>query len=355
MNVPVRLPRESVGVVEPVVSVRDLTIEIRRRNAPSFPVVEGVSFDVMPGSIVGIVGESGSGKSMTARAILRLFPKAARARSGSILFQGRNVFDMSAAALRAMRGGAAAMVFQDPMTSFNPVLKIGAQIEEALRLHADKAAPGGAGKSGSWGGKVIDLLRRVGIADPARRARAYPHEFSGGMRQRALTAMAIANGPKLLIADEPTTALDVTVQDQIMDLVRDLNERSGMAVLLITHNIAVVASLCSRVIVMYAGRVVEEGPTEAVLANPRHPYTALLLQSVPRVDLDQDRLVAIAGQPPDPAAPPAGCRFHPRCPYVEPRCMEGEPTLDPIIAGHSARCWKPVGSGAAELHAEAAQ
>jgi oligopeptide/dipeptide ABC transporter ATP-binding protein len=284
---------------------------------------------------------------MTARAILRLFPKAARARSGTIRFQDDNVFEMPAARLRAMRGGAAAMVFQDPMTSFNPVLRIGAQIAEALRLHADR------NRTGSVANKVADLLRRVGIHDPNRRARGYPHEFSGGMRQRALIAMAVANGPNLLIADEPTTALDVTVQDQIMDLLRDLNERSGMSILLITHNIAVVASLCSRVIVMYAGRVVEDGPTETVLANPSHPYTALLLQSVPRVDREQARLVSISGQPPDPAAPPAGCRFHPRCPYAEPLCIREEPELDALQPGHRARCWKPLGAAQAPRYAEA--
>lgn len=342
MNAPVRVPLPAVDTDEPVVSVRDLTIEITRKDAPPFAVVDGVSFDVRPGAIVGIVGESGSGKSMTARAILRLFPKVARVRSGSVRFLGDDVFRKSPARMREMRGGQAAMVFQDPMTSFNPVLRIGAQIEEALQLHAKRAV------RTSFSSKVFSLLNLVGIPSPQERARAYPHEFSGGMRQRALTAMAVANGPALLIADEPTTALDVTVQDQIMDLMRDLNERSGTAILLITHNIAVVASLCSRVIVMYAGRVVEDGPTDVVLSNPQHPYTALLLRSVPRIDHDQDRLVAISGQPPDPAALPSGCKFHPRCPRAEACCAQTEPALDEMHPSHRARCWFPMQTQSAE-------
>jgi oligopeptide/dipeptide ABC transporter ATP-binding protein len=186
---------------------------------------------------------------------------------------------------------------------------------------------------------VADLLALVGIANPRERARAYPHEFSGGMRQRALTAMAVANGPALLIADEPTTALDVTVQDQILQLMRDLNDTSGTAILLITHNIAVVASLCRRLVVMYAGRVVEDGPTAEVLAHPQHPYTWSLLQSVPRIDQAATRLVAIKGQPPDPAEALAGCKFHPRCPWAEERCRATEPALTEIDPGHRARCW----------------
>jgi oligopeptide/dipeptide ABC transporter ATP-binding protein len=190
--------------------------------------------------------------------------------------------------------------------------------------------------------RTWSLLESVGIANPTQRARAYPHEFSGGMRQRALTAMAVANGPALLIADEPTTALDVTVQDQILQLMRDLNEKSGTAILLITHNIAVVASLCRRLVVLYAGRVMEDGPTEALLANPRHPYTWSLLRSVPRLDRPTERLVAITGQPPDPAAPPPGCMFQPRCPRAVARCAEAEPPLGAVGPGHHVRCWRPM-------------
>ena len=221
----------------PLLSVRDLRVSF-----PTATVVDGVSFDVQAGEIVGVVGESGSGKSMTARSVLRLLPKTART-EGSIRFRGAEVFEMSEADIRATRGALAAMVFQDPMTSFNPVLRIGDQIGEAITLHAK------VGRR-SLRDRIAGLLTSVGIGRPAERARAYPHEFSGGMRQRALTAMAVSNGPALLIADEPTTALDVTVQDQILELMRDLNGRSGTAILLITHNIAVVASLCRRVIVM---------------------------------------------------------------------------------------------------------
>ncbi|HTR87821.1 MAG TPA: ABC transporter ATP-binding protein [Reyranella sp.] len=309
----------------PVLSIKDLRISF-----PTATVVEGVGFDVMPGEIVGVVGESGSGKSMTARSVLRLLPKTARLQ-GSIRFRGEEVLAMSPAQIRAMRGALVSMVFQDPMTSFNPVLRIGDQIAEAVTLH-------GKTNARTLRARVADLLASVGIANASQRARAYPHEFSGGMRQRALTAMAVANGPALLIADEPTTALDVTVQDQILQLMRTLNERSGTAILLITHNIAVVASLCRRLIVMYAGRVVEDGPTDEVLTAPRHPYTWSLLQSVPRLDRAAGRLVAIQGQPPDPAAPLSGCKFHPRCPWAEERCKTVEPSLDEVGTGHHVRC-----------------
>ena len=319
--------------MNPVLSVRDLRVSFPAAppaTTPATTVVDGVSFDVMPGEIVGVVGESGSGKSMTAKSVLRLLPKTARL-TGSVRFRGDELLAMSPAEMRALRGALVSMVFQDPMTSFNPVLRIGDQIAEAMTLHARVPRK-------TVRGRVQTLLESVGIGHAAQRARAYPHEFSGGMRQRALTAMAVANGPALLIADEPTTALDVTVQDQILQLMRDLNGRSGTAILLITHNIAVVASLCQRLIVMYAGRVVEDGPTDEVLTAPRHPYTWSLLQSVPRLDRAADRLVAIKGQPPDPAAPPAGCRFHPRCPWAEARCMEAEPALDEIASGHHVRC-----------------
>jgi oligopeptide/dipeptide ABC transporter ATP-binding protein len=244
--------------------------------------------------------------------------------------------------IRDMRGALVSMVFQDPMTSFNPVLRIGDQIGEAIALH-DRARRGRR----ALRDRVAKLLALVGIADPAERARSYPHEFSGGMRQRALTAMAVANSPALLIADEPTTALDVTVQDQVLSLLRELNENSGTAILLITHNIAVVASLCRRVIVMYAGRVIEDGPTDEVLTAPRHPYTWSLLQSVPRIDQAGTRLTAIKGQPPDPATPLAGCKFHPRCPWAEQRCGEQEPALSPIGEAHGVRCWLPMNGIAA--------
>ncbi|GEP59155.1 ABC transporter ATP-binding protein [Reyranella soli] len=325
----------------PLLSIRELGVSFPRKEAPSTTVVEGVSFDIMPGEIVGIVGESGSGKSMTARSVLRLLPKSAEL-SGSIRFRGREIPEMTDEEIRDMRGALVSMVFQDPMTSFNPVLRIGDQIGEAIALH-DRARRGRR----ALRDRVAKLLALVGIADPAERARSYPHEFSGGMRQRALTAMAVANSPALLIADEPTTALDVTVQDQVLSLLRELNENSGTAILLITHNIAVVASLCRRVIVMYAGRVIEDGPTDEVLTAPRHPYTWSLLQSVPRIDQAGTRLTAIKGQPPDPATPLAGCKFHPRCPWAEQRCGEQEPALSPIGEAHGVRCWLPMNGIAA--------
>jgi peptide/nickel transport system ATP-binding protein len=321
-------PRASVATgaqPTPVLAIRDLRI-----GFASTTVVDGVSFDVFPGEIVGIVGESGSGKSLTARAILRLIPATATL-TGDIRFLGEDVLAMKPDRLRAFRGDQAAMVFQDPMTSFNPVVRVGDQIAEAIAIHHSAARK-------TLIGRVAGLLAKVGIAGPRQRARDYPHEFSGGMRQRALIAMAVANGPALLIADEPTTALDVTVQDQIMRLMRDLNRESGTAILLITHNIAVVASLCHRVIVMYAGRVVEDGPVDTVLTSPGHPYTKLLLRSVPRIDQKPGRLITINGQPPDPADLPTGCKFSPRCPWVRTTCVRREPTLDVVQPGHHSRC-----------------
>lgn len=315
---------------DPVLSVRNLTVSFPHGSGRRVTVVDKVGFDVMPREIVGLVGESGSGKSVTARAVMRLLPASA-AISGQVRLSGEDVVEMPEKRLRALRGSVVSMIFQDPMTSFDPMHRIGAQIKEAIAVHRP-----GRGLAA----QAEALLSRVGIA-PAR-GRAYPHELSGGMRQRAMTAMAVANGPALMIADEPTTALDMTVQDQVMQLMRDLNAESGTAIMLITHNIAVVASLCSRLVVLYAGRVVEDGPAEALLTAPRHPYTWSLLRSVPRLDRPADRLVAIAGQPPDPAERPAGCQFQPRCPRAVARCAETEPPLAAIGTGHHVRCWRPM-------------
>jgi peptide/nickel transport system ATP-binding protein len=327
---------DASGFEGPVLSVRDLTISFPHPSGRRVTVVQNVAFDVMPGEIVGLVGESGSGKSITARAVLRLLPPNATI-SGEVRLSGEDVGTMTEKRLRALRGSSVSMIFQDPMTSFDPVHRIGEQIAEAITVHnrAHRRA---------LCEKVAALLGRVGIA--ASRARAYPHEMSGGMRQRAMTAMAVANSPSLMIADEPTTALDVTVQDQVMQLMRDLNESSGTAILLITHNIAVVASLCRRLVVLYAGRVVEDGPAGALLENPRHPYTWSLLRSVPRLDRPAGRLVAIPGQPPDPAAPPTGCMFQPRCPRAIARCAEQEPPLAIMASGHHVRCWRPMDEAA---------
>ncbi|MBV9826470.1 MAG: ABC transporter ATP-binding protein [Alphaproteobacteria bacterium] len=318
-------------MTQPLLTVRDLRVEFPARDREPIAAVGGVGFSVEAGEIVGIVGESGSGKTMTVRALLRLLPKNAEV-SGDIRFNGADVLAMRPGEVRGLRGGAMAMVFQDPMTSLNPVLRVGDQIGEAIEVHHKT-------RRGTLRQRVEALFTRVGITRGRERARAYPHEFSGGMRQRAVTAMAVANDPALLIADEPTTALDVTVQDQIIDLLLDLNQRSNTAILLITHNIALVASLCRRVLVMYAGRIVEDGPVEAVLRAPQHPYTWSLLQSVPRLDREVERLAAIPGQPPDPSMPPAGCRFQPRCRFAVPRCAEAEPPLDEVEPGHHARCW----------------
>ena len=295
--------------------------------------VDGISFDVERGETVGIVGESGSGKTMTALSLLRLVPDPGKITSGKILFKDRDVVHMSDDEIREFRGGDVAMIFQDPMTCLNPVLKVGFQIEEAMAAHqrfTRKQAHD----------RVVPMMQRVRIPAAAERVRDFPHQFSGGMRQRVMIAMGLSNEPSLLIADEPTTALDVTVQASIIELLRDLNRELGAAVILITHNLAVVASLCQRVIVMYAGRIVEEGPTRSIFKNPQHPYTWSLLRSIPRADLrSHEKLVSISGLPPDLSNPPPGCKFHPRCRFRIDRCLTEEPSLDDVGGDQSARCW----------------
>jgi oligopeptide/dipeptide ABC transporter ATP-binding protein len=285
------------------------------------------------GETLGIVGESGSGKSMTALSILNLVPEPGKISGGQILFKNRDVVTMTSGDLLEYRGGDVAMIFQDPMTSLNPVLRVGFQIEEAMRAHSrfDKRQAKA---------RVIPLLERVRIPSPVQRARDFPHQFSGGMRQRDMIAMGLANEPALLIADEPTTALDVTVQAQILELLKDLNRELGTAIILISHNVAVISSLCTRVMVMYAGRVVESGPTRQVFDHPEHPYTWSLLRSVPRVDERRhERLISIKGMPPDLSRLPTGCTFHPRCLFKVERCMREEPPLVEVAADQEARCW----------------
>jgi oligopeptide/dipeptide ABC transporter ATP-binding protein len=295
--------------------------------------VDGVSFHIDVGETLGIVGESGCGKTMTALSILRLVPDPGKIVSGRILFRGNDVVKMGDEEIREFRGNDVAMIFQDPMTSLNPVTKVGRQIEEAMTAH-QRFTPELA-KS-----RVIELLTRVRVPSAERRAKDYPHQFSGGMRQRAMIAMGLSNEPSLLIADEPTTALDVTVQAQIIQLMKQLNRELGTAMMLITHNMALVASLCQRVVVMYAGRIVEEGPVEQIFNSPQHPYTWSLLRSVPRVDeARKDRLVSIKGLPPDLSNPPPGCLFHPRCPFAVDRCKVEEPTLAEVGPDQVARCW----------------
>ncbi len=319
---------------QPLLEVRNLRTEFLTDGGP-VRAVDGVSFDMKPGETVGIVGESGSGKSVTALSVLRLLADNARLGEGSsIRFRGQDLAALSEEEIRKLRGGEIAMIFQDPLTSLNPVLRISRQITEGMLAHG-KLNAGEALKHG------IDLLARMGITAPERAVNGYPHEFSGGMRQRVMLAMGFANNPSLLIADEPTTALDVTIQAQILDLLKALNREFGTAVLLISHDLGVIANVCERVLVMYAGEVVEEGPAEQLLADPRHPYTWALLNAVPRLDQEppaDKRLTAIEGAPPDPSKPAEGCRFRPRCPFAIDKCGQ-HPDLLPVSDGRKARCW----------------
>ena len=297
--------------------------------------VEGVSFHLGRGELLGLVGESGCGKSMTALSIMRLVAAPGKIVAGEILFEGRNLLQLSNAEMRDVRGNDIAMIFQDPMTSLNPVFTVGEQIAEALRLHrglSRKAARAAA----------IEAMREVSIPDPALRADDYPHQLSGGMRQRVMIAMALACDPKLLIADEPTTALDVTIQAQILDLLNQLRGTRELAVLLITHDLGVVAEVAERVAVMYTGKIVEESPVDELFARPKHPYTEGLLRSVPKLTAKDvaraERLQTIEGTVPKPTALPPGCHFEPRCQYRMPRCREGEIPLYDVIPGVQVRC-----------------
>lgn len=292
--------------------------------------VDDVSLTLNAGKTLCLVGESGSGKSVTALSIARLLPSPpARYVGGEILVEGRDVLKMSARELRSIRGGLVSYVFQEPGASLNPVFQIGAQIREALQYHRPAAA---------HEAEVIRLLRQVGIPAPESRLKNYPHELSGGMQQRVMIAMALASQPRLLVADEPTTALDVTIQAQIIELLADLRRQLGMAILLITHNLGIVGDLADEVAVMYAGQIVEHGPAHDVLRHPLHPYTQALIQSVPVLDTDVDRLTTIPGNVPLPGAFPGGCRFHPRCPKAQPACATEAPALTGIGNGRQVRC-----------------
>jgi peptide/nickel transport system ATP-binding protein len=296
--------------------------------------VDGVSFMLHPGETLGIVGESGSGKSVAAKSIMRLLEEPARIVEGSVQFRGRDLTTLPETALRDIRGAEIAMIFQDPMTSLNPVLRIARQLVETMTAHRRFGAVAALQRAAS-------LLGRMGIAGPERALRAWPHQFSGGMRQRVMLAMGFANEPSLIIADEPTTALDVTIQAQILDLLRALNADMGTAVILISHDLGVIANLCSRVLVMYAGEVVEEGSPEDLLSDPQHPYTWALLHAAPRLDEEMGgdrRLATIEGQPPDARAWPEGCRFRARCPFAVEACAQ-HPELLPVGPERAARCW----------------
>jgi oligopeptide/dipeptide ABC transporter ATP-binding protein len=296
--------------------------------------VDGVSWDVRPGETVALVGESGCGKSVSALSIMRLVAApAGRIVAGEVHFKGRDLLKLSEEEMRQVRGREIAMIFQEPMTSLNPVLSIGRQLTETTEIHLG-LSPARARA------RAAELLAMVGIADPERRLAQYPHQFSGGMRQRMMIAMALSCEPALVLADEPTTALDVTIQAQILELMKALSRRLGAAMLMITHNLGVVARYADRVNVMYAGRIIEQGSARDIYGDPRHPYTVGLLRSVPRLDEPRrERLVPIPGQPPDLSRLPAGCAFLPRCPYAVERCRAEAPALAPVGAGHRSACW----------------
>ena len=318
----------------PVFSIRELVVEFATR-AGTLRAVRGVSLDVFGGETVGIVGESGSGKTVTMMSSLRLIPQPpARIVSGEALFRGKDILQLPPNQLRAIRGNEIGVIFQDPATYLNPVLRVGDQITEVLHVHDQSLGDRDAKQ------RAIDLLRRVGVPSAEARVRQYPHEFSGGMRQRVLIAIAIANDPALLVADEPTTALDVTVQADILDAIRRAQEEAGAASVLVTHDLGVIAELADRVFVMYAGRVVESASVDRVFNDPRHPYTAALLRSVPRASQPGARLTPIAGAPPSMRAVPPGCSFHPRCPLARGRsiCVEEIPPLLDAGDGHASAC-----------------
>jgi peptide/nickel transport system ATP-binding protein len=316
-----------------LLEIRDLRTSFAVEGSGEFAAVDGVSLSVSAGRTLGLVGESGCGKSVTALSIMGLLPRAGRISAGEIRFDGVDLAALSQAAMRELRGDRIAMIFQEPMTSLNPAFTIGEQIIEGIVRHRDLSRDEAKKLT-------IDMLRRVHIPSAERRFDDYPHRLSGGMRQRVMIAMALACKPKLLIADEPTTALDVTIQAQILDLMRMLREETGTAIILITHDLGVVAELADEVAVMYAGRIVERARASALFAEPQHPYTIGLLGSIPRLDLDQERLAAIEGQVPNPLSPIPGCRFHPRCPFSKPRCERDDQPLRDFAAGHAVACWR---------------
>ena len=314
-----------------LLSVKNLHVCFRT-HAGVVHALRGVDIDLSAGNIIGIVGESGCGKTVTASAVMGIIPSPpGEVVDGEALFEGQDLFKLTEPELRKLRGNAISMIFQDPMTSLNPVLTIGAQLIEPFTLHqnlSDKEASG----------RAIELLRLVGISDPAARLRQYPHQLSGGMRQRVMIAMSLACNPRLLFADEPTTALDVTVQAQILELLKKLNQQLNTTIVLITHDLGVVAGMCHKVFVMYAGQIVESAPVQELYSTPSHPYTYGLLQSVPVPGKPGKKLHAIDGQPPDLIAPPAGCAFLPRCQFAMEVCREAPPMLT-VASEHQVRCW----------------
>ena len=316
-----------------LLEVRDLSICFKV-DGGELTALQGVTFSVEAGRTLGIVGESGCGKSVTSLSIMGLLPKGqGRIAAGSIHFDGVDLAQLTAPAMRQLRGNRIAMIFQEPMTSLNPAFTIGDQLIEAIRCHRDIDAA-------SARLHAIEMLRRVRMPSPEARIDTYPHKLSGGMRQRVMIAMALACEPQLLIADEPTTALDVTIQAQVLELMRNLRRETGTAIILITHDLGVVAELADDVVVMYAGRVVERASVAALFAEPQHPYTIGLLGSIPKLHVRQERLAAIEGQVPTPMTVLPGCRFAARCPFADAHCSTAEPPLVEVTPGHMAACWK---------------
>jgi len=315
----------------PILELDDLQVQFATRGG-MLHAVDGVSLSIAPGETLGLVGESGSGKSVTARAIMRLVPTPPGIYAGGrILFEGKDLLTLSEGEMQRMRGGQISMVFQDPMTFLNPVYTAGEQVAEAIRTHQ------GASRAEAKA-QTIELFRTVGIPNAEARFSAYPHELSGGLRQRVMISMALSSRPKLLIADEPTTALDVTIQAQILDLLRNLQQEFGMSILLITHDLGVVAEMCDKVAVMYAGRIVEEASIEPIFDDPGHPYTSGLLEAIPNAGSDSAPFRPIPGSPPDLARLPQGCRFAPRCRYRQEICVSTPPPMVQIAPGHDALC-----------------
>jgi oligopeptide/dipeptide ABC transporter ATP-binding protein len=320
-------------VPDPLLSIEDLVVEFKTEDG-IVHAVDGVSYELYPGEILGIVGESGSGKSVSTLALLGLIPMPpGRIVSGTAMFKGRDLLRLKKKELRRVRGNEVAMIFQDPMTSLNPVLTVGRQLGEAIKTHFPNE------KDDAVKQRVVELLRLVGVPNPEVRYSQFPHEFSGGMRQRAMIAMGISNSPSLLIADEPTTALDVTIQAQVLEVLKRVQHETEAATILITHDLGIVAEMCDRVLVMYAGHIVESGTVEAIFRSPRHPYTIGLMNSLPKLTEDEEWLEPITGAPPSLINLPPGCPFHPRCFLAREKCRQENPALAPVEGSeHMSAC-----------------